>query len=294
MLLLALLAACQTAATKPGESPPRPVPPGEYPDLASVPPRPQLSYTVAQRAAIGNQLVADRANARYRGAELAYATGATKEPPAPPSTTVAPANAAPPLPITAGDPDVARAYVRSDLIIAADKGKLRQLMRRLEQRAPDPVGPATLTEAVGLTAPSTVPAPAAGANPGGDAPTALDRLGGLLGLDDDASAAAAAKDAAATPLPLGSVVARVPLGRAGVDPDADAAAQLARALDQARTANAALRIVGPAGETGAGLDQARAVAQDLIQLGARPDQLTVAVAGSGDEVLVYLAQPPAS
>ena len=107
-------------------------------------------------------------------------------------------------------------------------------------------------------------------------------------------APAAAKDTAATPLPLGSVVARVPLARPGVDPDADAAAQLARALDQARAANAALRIVGPAGETGAGLGQARTVAQDLIRLGARPDQLTVAVAGSGDEVLVYLAQPPAS
>ena len=41
-------AACEPTAP-PGQSPARPVPPGPYPDLASVPPRPQLSYTVAQR-----------------------------------------------------------------------------------------------------------------------------------------------------------------------------------------------------------------------------------------------------
>ena len=88
-LLITLLAGCQQASG-PNGSPPRPVPPGDYPDLASVPPRPKLSYTVAQRQAIANQLVADRANARYRAAELAYATGAATEPPVPPAATARP------------------------------------------------------------------------------------------------------------------------------------------------------------------------------------------------------------
>lgn len=301
MLLVALLASCQSTAPAPGDSPPRPVPPGDYPDLASVPPRPQLSYTVEQRRAIGNQLVADRANARYRAAELAYATGATSEPPVPAVADVAQPAGAVPAPVApVGDPGIARAYVRSDLTIAADRGKLRQLMRRLEQPAPDPVGPASLVEAVGLIAPSAVPAPADGAEvPTAAAPSnALDRfgdyLGGLLGFDDGAAASTEATVVVATPLPLGSVVARVPFANRSVDLAAGAEDQLGRALEQARVADATLRIVGASSQTGMGLDRARAVAQGLMRLGAPADQLAVAAGGSGDEVVVYLAPRHAS
>ena len=150
-------------------------------------------------------------------------------------------------------------------------------MRRLEQRAPDPVGPATLAEAVGLTAPSTAPAPR-GPVPTQAAtqPTALDRLGGLLGLDDDdASAPAAAKDTAATPLPLGSVVARVPLAR---PPESirtrTPPRSSARALDQARAAECGApdRRAGRADRAQGSIRRAPSP-RSLIRLGARPDQL---------------------
>ena len=182
--------------------------------------------------------------------------------------------------------------MQTDLTIATDRGKLRQLMRRLEQPVPDPVGPATLAQAVGLADPRATPAPAAPAAPAAAArPDTVSRvgdyLGGLLGLDAGATAPVEPAVAAA-PLALGSIVARVPV-TGGQALDRGAEAQLGRALEQARTADAALRIVGPSSRTGSGLEQARAVAQGLMRLGAPADRLAVATGGSGGEVLVYLA-----
>ena len=189
LALAALLAGCGSGASPP---PPAPASPTDYPDLASVPARPNLSYTVEQRQAIGDALVADRANARYRQAELAFATGRSGTPPPAPPAPPPPATAAAPAPPVAPPPGagpIARGYVDANLNAASDDGDLRDFMRRLDRPIPDPYGPRTVTQAVGLA-----PRPAAAAQEG-----VLDGfgsfLGGVLGLEgagaDDAADGAA-------------------------------------------------------------------------------------------------------
>ena len=144
MLLLALLAPARRPR-RTGREPAPAGPSGRLPDLASVPPRPQLSYTVAQRRRDRQRagrrsrqrpLSRRRAGLRHRRHQGAAATAARRLPP-PASRRAATADPGR-RPGSSPAPTCA-----ADLIIAADKGKLRQLMRRLEQRAPDPVGPAT-------------------------------------------------------------------------------------------------------------------------------------------------------
>lgn len=176
---LALLGACQAS---PGTSPAIPASPASYPDLADVPPRPQLSYTIEQRREVARALVADRENARYRAAVLAHATGrsdtAPTPPPPPPAAPAAtPAEPAAPPP---GERRIARGYVESSLNAAADDGDLRDFMRRMERPIPDPYGPRTVTQAVGL-APSE-----AGPDEEGGLAGFGSFLGGVLGLEPSA------------------------------------------------------------------------------------------------------------
>lgn len=176
-LALLLLAGCQPAGP-PGTSPATPASPTAYPDLASVPSRPQLGYTIEQRREIAAGLVADRANARYREAGLAYATGRTDSPPPEPPTAqpepvAAPATEAPP---PRGDGTAARRYVEEALDSAADDDDLDDFVQKIERRIPDPYGPATLTQALGL-APRPTAEPAA--NPTDE--DSLDGFGGFLG-----------------------------------------------------------------------------------------------------------------
>ncbi len=175
---LALFAtACGPAAT-PGQSPSLPASPTTYPDLASVPPRPALPDTLADRRKIQSQLVGARQNAEFRAAELAYATGRAAAPPPPRPTAAAPMAATPTAPAArpAGDGAVARAYLDSSLNDIRDRGKLRQFMRRLDRDAPDPVGAQTLAQAVGL---APVPAHAQPPSPGPE-PGTLEYIGGYL------------------------------------------------------------------------------------------------------------------
>jgi hypothetical protein len=62
-----------------------------YPDLHTVPPRPQLSYTVQQRRAIVDGLIGDRENALYTDQVVRYRAGLSTlpPPPQPPSVTAA-------------------------------------------------------------------------------------------------------------------------------------------------------------------------------------------------------------
>jgi len=57
--------------------------PTEYPSLYTVPPRPQLSYSVQQRRAIVEGLVADRELARYTDQVVRYRSGQSSLPPPP-------------------------------------------------------------------------------------------------------------------------------------------------------------------------------------------------------------------
>ena len=91
------LTACQNVDDQGG--PPRPwdaPAPTEYPDIHDIPPRPQLSYTVEQRRAIAEGLIADRENARYTDLAVRYRSGQSSlpPPPAPPELAAAVAAAA--------------------------------------------------------------------------------------------------------------------------------------------------------------------------------------------------------
>lgn len=235
LLLLLATAACERPG-RPGASPAVPASPSDYPDLASVPPRPRLSYTVEQRREIADALVADRENARHRAAELAYATGRSGTLPTPAPAPAAPETAGAPQkaaqPATPGQPPgdaaIARAYVEENLNAAADDGRLRKFMRRLGRKIPDPYGPASITEALGLTGPAQPAgnaAPASGGQPPAAAPAAgaeqdegkaeaqpgsVQRfgsyLGGLLGLDEGGENEG------------GSAVAPRPVAAAAVEP----------------------------------------------------------------------------
>jgi hypothetical protein len=172
-----LLVGCQPSGP-PGTSPAIPASPTAYPDLASVPSRPQLGYTIEQRREIAAGLVADRANARYREAGLAYATGRTDSPP-PEPPAAQPEPVAAPAPETAppaGDGTAARRYVEEALDSTADDDDLDDFVQKIERRIPDPYGPATLTQALGL-APRAPTEPTA--NPADEG--SLDGFGGFLG-----------------------------------------------------------------------------------------------------------------
>jgi outer membrane protein OmpA-like peptidoglycan-associated protein len=100
-VVLLVLASCQNAARGPGPGEGMPAQPG-YPSLHTVPQRPQLSYTVEQRRAIVDGLIADRENARYSNQAVRYRAGLSGLPP----PAKAPVTAAPP---TAPDAAAAQA-----------------------------------------------------------------------------------------------------------------------------------------------------------------------------------------
>jgi hypothetical protein len=180
---LALLAACADGASQ-GQSPALPASPTTYPDLASVPPRPVLAETPAQRQDLQASLVAARRSADRRAAEFLYEIGRGPEPP-PLPPPAAPAAPAPPPPQVGGDGRIARAYLDSSLIEIRDRAKLRQFMRRLAREAPDPSGPSTLGEALGLVA-GTADEDSSAETPVAATPRALDPLDRFGVFDDDA------------------------------------------------------------------------------------------------------------
>lgn len=136
--LVALLTAC-TAASESGSAVPGDPQPVE---LRDVPVRPKLSYTVEQRRAIGNSLLADLENARHEQQVLRSRTGSSALPPPPAPATppeLPPVEAAaPPIP-AAPDPTVAA--VREQVLEESDDGSLGDFFRKLVRRQPDPRAP---------------------------------------------------------------------------------------------------------------------------------------------------------
>ena len=77
----------------------------EYPSLQTVPPRPQLSYTVQQQRQIVDALVADRENARYTGQVVRHRSGLSSLPPPPtPPAPAAPIDLEPAVAAPAPEP----------------------------------------------------------------------------------------------------------------------------------------------------------------------------------------------
>ena len=112
-VLMIVLASCQDVAEQPGPIEAVTFDPG-YPSLHTVPARPQLSYTVEQRRAIVDMLIADRANARYTEEVVRYRAGLSSEPP-----PAAPALAAVSPDLEATTPDALHATTPPDAARAA-------------------------------------------------------------------------------------------------------------------------------------------------------------------------------
>lgn len=162
-LALLALGGCG-GGTPSGEAPAQPLSPTTYPDLASVPPRPELQDTTEQRRQLQANLASAGHAADRRAAEIRYETGRGPQPP--PLQPAGPAAAPPPAaPIVGGDGRIARSYLDSSLTEVRDRGKLRQFMRRMTREAPDPFGPNTVVEALGLVATPPADATAAEAQP---------------------------------------------------------------------------------------------------------------------------------
>lgn len=243
-----------------------------YPELASVPPRPRLSYTLEQRRQIADSLVADRENARYDRAVVRYELGLdTVPPPAlrpppveapqpqPGGVPVLPDKGAP-QPLIPGGGALAEALVNQQLLSDRNNGDLRTFLRALEQQnALD-----RQMAAAGLIRPSE---------------GVLTELPGLP----------PAEPAPPVQPPADAVAVRFAPGATA--PSIDAEPALQQALAEARAAGHQLILLGRGASAALALERARAVAKWLVQLGAPADMLRVQGGGAGESVLVF--PPPA-
>lgn len=109
-----------------------------YPSLATVPARPQLTYTLEQRREIAEGLVADRSNARYAGDTVRRELDRPVQPDTAPPLPPLPAAATPPATDAEADADadLALAYVEDALARDSDDGSLGDFLERLERRPP--------------------------------------------------------------------------------------------------------------------------------------------------------------
>jgi hypothetical protein len=251
-----------------------------YPTLDTVPPRPQLGYSLEQRRAIEGQLAGDREHAAYMEAVLDYETGRTSTPPPPPPASSR-AEAKPKAPSAAkervrgpGDSPEVEEFVADALERDRDDGELKDFIRKLERPVPGRREGDSMAAALGLAA-----EPAAGTSGRPSGSSGLQRFGGFLG-------GLLGTAAPADPQPAGgTVVGHVAFAPASQSLPAGADDELARALAKARDAAASLRITG-----GGSLAEARtrAVAEALTRLGAAPGQLDVAPGGEGEDVRLTL------
>jgi hypothetical protein len=128
-----------------------------YPPLQSVPPRPQLSYTVQQQRQIVEALIADRENARYTGQVVRHRSGLSSLPPPPtPPEPAAPIDLEPAIAARTPEPSLAEHESLADLLGALlfdepaempdaepapdDAGEPEELSRAAPQALPDRAG----------------------------------------------------------------------------------------------------------------------------------------------------------
>jgi hypothetical protein len=190
----------------------------DYPSLHSVPPRPQLTYSVQQRRAIVDGLVADRANARYTDRVVRYRTGRSNlpPPPAPPPVVAtaepeAPTGAtAPPTPEGGATPAQPDANTAGGPSYQSDFGNdtLGDFVDQLVDTTAEPSPAAAGTDGE-----------AAGAKSGGSG--WFDWLRDLFGQAADPAQPSAAASPAAGPA-VAPVAASAPIP-AGAPPEAEAA-----------------------------------------------------------------------
>lgn len=308
--LLLALGACgdllQNVPPRPEASTDPAVAAAEYPRLADVPERPRLGYTLEQRRAIAEGLVADRANARHTGDELRRATGRPVTPDdAPPLPPL------PPPPEVADDTstDLALAYVEEALARDSDDGSLGDFLDRLERPPPGiaarppaaavpptaedaavtPAGPEPLAETAATAPAATVeedPAPAEPPIPAETAaPAAAEPSADAVTAASEPSAALATATAPATAPGLPVIIRYV------ADLVEPPPAERERAVAGARQLDARSMLIVSGGGTRPGLamERARRIAVALVAAGIAADRIVFEMAGDSDVVIVYEA-----
>jgi hypothetical protein len=121
-----------------------------YPPLQSVPPRPQLSYTIQQQRQIVEALIADRENARYTSQVVRHRSGLSSLPPPPPPE---------PAPAITIEPDVTSPQATGRERSLADQETLLDFLAALLFDEPEEPEPATGSEEVSPPAPEVPDSP---------------------------------------------------------------------------------------------------------------------------------------
>ncbi len=246
----------------------------DYPSLYTVPPRPQLTYSVQQRRAIVDGLIADRANARYTDQVVRYRTGrsALPPPPAPPPVVAAvepEAPAGPPAPGEAASSPPAAAPATEGALNPSGSGEdtlgdfVDQMVRDSGQQEPS-VGAGT-------------GAADQGEKSGGSG--FFGWLRGLFGQADEASSPSTPASAVAGPPPAAPVAAID--AQTSVDPGPPPEAEAALAALVAATRPAFQPAAGP--EPAARFQQAMAPGRaDPLQPAAQVQPISQEVAAAAD------------
>lgn len=249
-----------------------------YPDLADVPPRPRLGYTLRQKRAIAEVLVADRDHARYEGETLRHRLLGTAPPPPAIPPAVAP-TAAPPEPTgpaarPAPTTEIAGDTARSE----TDTGDLDDFLDWLfggeapRQGSGPPAGAAEDDAAAADAGPGPSARPLAAA-PRTPPPAAAD-----AGPD-------AKPSSIAPPAPVAEAAPRlVEFELRGEEVPASDMERLG-ALARAGRAGGVL-VVAEGDDPVTSLRRARDVARLLVRMGVDPDRVQLRQAGPGDRVRV--------
>jgi hypothetical protein len=234
-----------------------------YPNLHSVPPRPQLSYPVRQQRAIMGELLADRDNARYTEQVIRHRAGLSTlpPPPGPPATDHEPAveaviAEAPPDEPESAEPEPMGQQAPPRTVTDIDRGNrddggLNDMIEEMVVETEDDesaTAPAE-TDLPPSAGPAAAPPPAAGPQQEMEGETGpvnrlLDWLGGLVDGEDQAPVAASGPPAGSGAQPLAA--ADVPAATNPVEPQDTADTRPIEAAADDPSAELAQRPAGPA------------------------------------------------
>jgi hypothetical protein len=190
-----------------------------YPNLHTVPPRPQLSYSVEQQREIVERLISDREHARYTDRLIRYESGLSSLPPPPaPPQALADTDAAVDQVVRArpqaptAEPEAMPARRAAETRYRVDDDSLGDVMRDLVRDTAPPAAATPSAAPAGPPAPGgDAPGPAepteqepadvpAASPPQDEAQSLTERLFGWIGdLFDEEAPAAPASEPSATP-----------------------------------------------------------------------------------------------
>ena len=289
-----LVTACEpTAATRPEPRPTgtaRPVSRSRQRPAAAA-----LSYTVAQRQEIANQLVADRAHAQYAAAELAYADRCRQTRPqrrrAATSCSTGATTAGGGRRRSRGSPMPIWRRNLSDVSVtpaSCASSCAGWTARRLTRAAQDACRGCRARRPRRPACPSRPAAKPASS----ERSPATERPGGVLGVDGTGTPPRQA--AALATLPAGALLAPVPFAAGSAMPPPTPTGSLRGRCQAASAADAGLKIVAPAGAPGSAPSGRERWRRAWCARVRRRIGLALAWKAAATRCVVYLASHPAT